>query len=110
MEESSMRENQNTEAENQKYQKFIEENTYNPHLQSNFKESHQASSQKSHSHNKTSSKKEFSRSRNEAPVQGEVVLLEQYLQDKSKLGSKGEAVNQYQDKSAEHPHNIEYDM
>ncbi len=110
MEESSMKEEGNIEEEHHKYQQFMEENNvHNQHHQSSFKGSHQASSSQK-SYNKASSKKEFSRSKNEGMGAMEAPL-EEYLQDRSRSGSKGEACsNRPQEMSAGPTNNIEYDM
>ena len=67
MEESSMkdsREHENERYGKETYPRFYEGNTYSQHFQSSFKNSNQPSSQKS-GRNRTSSKKEFSRSKND---------------------------------------------
>ena len=68
MEESSMKEDSNGHENEhygkETYPKFYEGNTYSQHFQSSFKNSNQPSSQKS-GRNRTSSKKEFSRSKND---------------------------------------------
>jgi hypothetical protein len=110
MEESSMKEVSNIEGENHKYQQFMEENNvHNQPHQSSFKGSHQASSSQK-SHNKASSKKEFSKSKNEGMGAMEVPLG-QYLKDRSRSGSKGEAGNNRPQEMSAGPANyIDYDM